>query len=94
MRPRTAIAHWKNSVRPVCEYACELWEGEISATWVTKLETIQYSFGKAALGLHANPAAVGVRAELGLEEMRFRRQELKLRWWGRLCAVPQERLLS
>ena len=43
LRPHTAIAHWKNSVRPVCEYACELWEGEISATWVTKLETIQYS---------------------------------------------------
>jgi hypothetical protein len=35
-----------------------------------------------------------VRAELGLEELRFRRQALKLRWWARLCAAPQERLVS
>ena len=63
--PTYRYSHWKNSVRPVCEYACELWEGEISATWVTKLETIQYSVGKAALGLHANPVAVGVRRSLG-----------------------------
>jgi hypothetical protein len=62
--------------------------------WVNKLETIQYSCGKAALGLHGSPAAVGVRAELGLEELRFRRQALKLRWWARLCDAPQERLMS
>ena len=64
MRPRTAIAHWKSSVRPVCEYACELWEGEESNAWVNMLETIQYSCGKAALGLHGSPAAFGVRRRL------------------------------
>ncbi len=37
LRPRAAIAHWKSSVRPVCEYACELWEGEVSNAWVNKL---------------------------------------------------------
>ncbi len=78
----------------MCEYACELWEGEESNAWVNMLETIQYSCGKAALGLHGSPAAVEVRAELGLEELRFRRQALKLRWWARLCDAPQERLMS
>ena len=51
-------------------------------------------FGKAALGVHGNPAAAGVRAELGLVELQFRRQALKLRWWDRLCSVLPERLLS
>jgi hypothetical protein len=87
LRPCTAVAHWKSSVRPVCEYACELWEGEVSDTWVKKLETIQCRCGKAALGLHASPAAVGVRAELGLSELKFRRQILQLRWWARMCAA-------
>jgi hypothetical protein len=44
--------------------------------------------------LHGSPAAVGVRAELGLEELRFRRQARKLRWWAQLCDAPQERLMS
>ncbi len=54
----------------------------------------QYRCGKAALGLHANPAAVGVRAELGLSELKFRRQTLKMRWSARMCAAPRERLVS
>jgi hypothetical protein len=71
----------------------------MSNTWVRKLVTIQYRCGKAALGLHSNLAAFGVRAEFanGLSELKFRRswrQTLKMTWWARVCAAPQEWLVS
>ena len=58
IRPRTSRAQWQSGVRPVGEYACELWEGEISKNWSDKLESIQYSYCVAALGLHQLRAAV------------------------------------
>ena len=79
---------------PVGEYACELWEGEISETWSDKLESVQYSYCVAAMGLHGHPSAAGVRAEMELVEWRMRRKGLKLRWWGRMCQMPRERLVS
>ena len=94
LRPRTSTLHWRGAIMPLAEYACELWEGEISGEWERKLESVQYRFAKAALGLHGTPSAVGVRRELGLTEWKFRRQSLKLRWWGRMCSLPAERLLS
>ena len=58
--PHTAIAHWTRSVRPVCEYACELCEGEVSNAQLDCIVSNLLTHGKAALGLHASPAAVGV----------------------------------
>ena len=69
-------------------------EGEISENWSNKLESVQYSYCVAALGLHGHPSAAGVRAEMGLVEWRMRRKSLKLRWWGRMCRMPGERLVS
>ena len=85
------LSHWKCTVQPVCEYACVLWEGETTEAWISKLESAQYVLGKAALGVNGNPAAAGVTAELGLVELQFRRQALKLRW-DHLCFAL--RLLS
>ena len=40
---------WECTGRPKMEYACELWEGAVSDTWVTRLEAVQYRLGKAVL---------------------------------------------
>ena len=48
--PRTYKQLFESQVRPIVEYGAELWEGEISATLVAKLETLQYNFAKLVLG--------------------------------------------
>ena len=56
----------KAIVRPLLEYGCELWEGEISKSWCSKPEAVQARFGRATLGTKTFPAAVAVRTDLGL----------------------------
>ena len=94
LRPKTLAALWKGEVRPRMEYACELWEGEISAKRVAALESVQNRFGRMSLGLKTRPAAVAVRAELGLSSLRSRRCCRKLLYWGKLCRVQEDRLLG
>ena len=76
---------WMTLCRPLLEYGTELWEGEISEKLAAKLEAIQSSFSRAALGLRGQPAQVGLRAEMALPALRSRRQTLKLLFWSRLC---------
>ena len=66
LRPRTMVHQWKAIVRPLLEYGCELWEGEISKSWCSKLEAVQSRFGRATLGTKTFPAAVAVCTDLGL----------------------------
>lgn len=95
LRPRTFVALWQAKCRPLLEYGAEVWEGDgVSNKWVDKLERLQYTFAKAVLRLKGNPSAVGLRAELGLSLLQSRRQELKLRYWRKLCRADSSRLLS
>ena len=84
---------WMAEVRPHLEYACELWEGEISQTWVRKFESLQSQFCRAALGLTGNPSTIGMRTELKLPSLRLRRCKLKMGYWRRLCTADPSRLL-
>ena len=95
LRARTLAHQWSTTCRPKAEYACELWEGETSEAWVTTLESLQTTFCKAVLGFkRTNPAAVGMRMELSLRQLKIRRQMLKLLYWKRLCVADSTRLLS
>ena len=94
LRPRTMIKQWEAICRPVLEYGCEIWQGEISKAWVDRLESVQNKFGRAIMGIQAFPAAVAVRADLGLHTLRSRRQMLKLLYWGKLCNTKSNRLLA
>ena len=85
---------WMTDCRPILEYASELWEGSISKEWERKLESLQYRFCKAAIGLSGNPSAVAMRMEMGLETLKSRRTRLKLGYWGKLCRAKEDRLLS
>ena len=84
---------WIAEGRPLLEYACELWEGEISRSWEDKLESIQTKFCKAALRLDGNPSALGMRTEMALPSLKTRRRQLKAGWWGRMCNTEHHRLL-
>ena len=93
-RPRTFRTLWHTEGRAKMEYACQLWEGELTEQDLDRMESVQYNFCKRTLGLKGNPAAVGVRIELGLAKLQLRREALKLLYWEHLCNAPRNRLLS
>ena len=49
--PRSAVVLWKAIVRPILEYAAELWAGDISKELTTSAEAIQTDFAREVLGL-------------------------------------------
>ena len=71
---------WKAIVRPMLEYAAELWAGEATREKVREAEKIQTDFARAVLGLTGEHGIsnVFVRAELGLEKLESRREKLRL----------------
>ena len=72
MRPRTGITLWKSLIRPKLEYACEIWNGQVSAARVARAEAVQLRFIHGMLGLHDKGSGVSnevVRAEVGCESL-------------------------
>jgi hypothetical protein len=96
MRPRTAVTLWQSLVRPLLEYTCELWSGQVPAKLVKEAESVQCTFLRGTLGLHANGSGVAddaVRAETGCEMLVDRWAKLKLGFWRRLFVAAPDRLL-
>ena len=96
LRPRSAATLWKATVRPILEYAAELWAGEVPRSIVDGLEKIQTDFGRGVLGLKGQFAVpnVFIRAELGLEILESRREKLRLGFWWKLQSAPLTRALA
>ena len=94
LSPRTMVHQWKSLCRPMLEYGCELWQGELSQKWCKRLESVQSAFGRATLGVKAFPASAAVRADLGLAPLESRRRCLKMLYDGKLCNAAHDRLLS
>lgn len=96
IRPRSAATLWKAMVRPVLEYAAELWSGEIPTALVNKVEQIQTDFARAVLGLQGQWGVpnVLVRAELGLEKLESRWEKLRLGYWRRIQVAEPSRALA
>jgi hypothetical protein len=95
IRPRSAATLWKAMVRPVLEYAAELWSGEIPKSLANTAESIQTNFARAVLGLQGQRgvANVLVRAELGLEKLASRWEKLRLGYWRRIQVAQPSRAL-
>jgi len=74
IRPRSAATLWKAIVRPILEYASELWCGEIPQALAQKAEAVQTNFARAIMGLQGQRALTNtfIRAELGLERLASR----------------------
>ena len=86
---------WVAQCRPILEYGCPLWDGAISQAWVDKLESLQLRFCRATLGLaDGQPSAVGLRTEMDLVSLSYRRAKLKLGYWAHLCNADPSRILS
>ena len=84
--PRTAAALWKSIVRPVLEYAAELWAGDIPTKLIDRAEKIQTNYAKSILGLVGCQSVPHdfLRAELGMEKLTSRWEKLRLGYWRRL----------
>jgi hypothetical protein len=97
IRSRTAVTLWQALVRPLLEYASELWEGCATVAQVKKAELVQMTFLRSTLGLHANGSGVAdavLRAEAGCERLADRRTKLKLGYWRKLFSAKPGRLLG
>ena len=95
-RPRTAIVLWQAMVRPILEYASEVWAGQISKTDADAAERVQMAFLRGTLGLHEKGSGVSdavVRAETGCEQLSSRWDKLQLGYWRRVFMAPRNRLL-
>ena len=96
IRPRTAVTLWQALVRPLLEYASELWSGAITTDMVKRAERVQVTFLRGTLGLHENGSGVAdevVRAEAGVERLQDRWAKLKLGYWRRIFTAFPNRLL-
>ena len=96
IRPRTAIALWRSMVRPVLEYASEVWAGQVPKYAMEAAEQIQMSFTRAVVGLHGNGSGVSnevLRAETGTEPLAARWDKLQLGYWKRTFGTDPNRLL-
>lgn len=96
IRPRSAATLWKAMVRPVLEYAAELWSGEVPRDLAQQAEKIQTDFARGVLGLqgYRGVADVLVRAELGLEKLSSRWEKLRLGYWRRIQVAKPNRALA
>lgn len=75
-------------VRSVLEYGCEVWgEGEFP-----DFEKLQIMMGRKVLKCGPTMNEEVVRGELGWETLKGRRDELRLRYWGRLTQMRHNRL--
>jgi hypothetical protein len=96
MRPRTAVTLWQSLVRPILEYASEIWSGQIPQYLIQKAEALQMKFLRGTMGLHKNGSGVAdgaLRAEVGCERLQDRWSKLRLGYWRRIFKAPRGRLL-
>ena len=96
LRPRSAATLWKAMVRPVLEYAAELWAGDIPKDLAAKAEQVQTDFARAILGLQGQRGVSNdfVRSEMGLEMLASRWEKLRLGYWRRIQVALPSRALS
>ena len=92
--PPAFIRQYNGVCRPLMEYACELWEGEISQSKVDQLEAVQSDFLRSVASLKGTPSAVGLRTEFSVPTLQSRRMILKLGYWRKLCFAEHSRLFS
>ena len=96
LRPRTAMSMWNALVRPIVEYAAELWAGAIPASVAKDAEKLQMEFARSVLGLPYKGGGIAdefVRAELGIEPIECRFMKLRLGYWRRIWVANPSRLL-
>ncbi|CAB1106369.1 unnamed protein product [Ectocarpus sp. CCAP 1310/34] len=75
---------------PPLEYAGEVWEGNKKV--VKELEAAQVKAAKIIVGCSKRTSNAAVRAESGIQSLRWGRDARKLTWQYRMCGMGEERL--
>lgn len=92
VRPRTAIYVWNAMVRPVLEYASEIWAHELSEDQETRIEKIQRRFVRKMCQLPGGTPTAFIKLEYGVERMRARWDKLTIRFLEKVVVMDKERL--
>ena len=95
LRPRAAAALWKAIVRPILEYAAEIWAGDIGIAEARAAEKVQTDFARSMLGLVGLQSISNdsLRAEMGMEKLTTRWAKLRLGYWRRIQVAASDRSL-
>ena len=85
---KAAVGLWKALVRPILEYAAEIW-GE--KDW-KEAEILQRTMAKRILGMKERTTNEAVLGELGWWPLKARRDMIRLRYWHKLLKMDKNRL--
>jgi hypothetical protein len=88
---KTGASLWSSLVAPMLEYGSEVWEP--GKTDVKRVEKVQLAAGKSILGCGSKMANEVVRGELGWMTMAGRRAVMKMRFFGRLVRMDEDRVV-
>jgi len=89
MTVRMANIVWMSLVRSIVEYGCEIW-GDRD---YLDLEKLQINMGKRILRCSSRTSEEVVRGELGWERQKARRDEMRLRYLGKILRMGEERIV-
>ena len=73
---------------PILEYACEIWG---DGKW-KEADELQHDMGKRILGV-SKRTINAVRGELGWQRLEARRDLARLRFWGKIVLMSEDRLV-
>jgi hypothetical protein len=90
LTPRLSNIIWMSLVRSIIEYGCELWGDES----FVEFEKLQLEMGKRILRTGKTTPDEVVRGELGWERQRTRMDEMRLRYWGRITKMKEDRIVK
>ena len=87
---KAAVRAWEALVLPILEYACEIWG---DGKW-RQADEFQHDMGKRILGASKRSSNAAVRGELGWDRLEARRDLARLRFWGKIVLMSEDRLVK
>ena len=87
---KAAIRSWEALVLPILEYGCEIWG---DGKW-READQLQHEMGKRILGVSKRTSNAVVRGELGWQRLEARRDLARLRFWGKIILMSEDRLVK
>jgi hypothetical protein len=87
---KAATNVWYSLIRPVLEYGAEVAEYGRDGRW-EEAEKVQRRMARRILGCATNTSNEAVLGELGWSSLEARRDELRLRYWGKMMRMKNER---
>ena len=78
-----------SAVRPSLEYGSKIWD--YNKSQARALESILLGGEKKILGCSSKTCNEAVWGDIGLETLKSRRDRAKLKWWYKVCRLPDNR---